>query len=76
LICDYIDPGDAYHLALTCTTFLEPGLDKVWWYIEDFEPLISCIPAHWVEEKDLPFDDSPAENIILVSPSPLAPQRN
>ncbi|KAJ3514214.1 hypothetical protein NMY22_g14818 [Coprinellus aureogranulatus] len=44
LIYNELDQEDALPLAMTCKAFLEPGLDRIWSYVDWLAPLIACLP--------------------------------
>jgi hypothetical protein len=49
-------------MALTSRAFLEPSLDRLWYRIESFKPLIACLPRDlWIVEK------RPDTDTLLVS---------
>ncbi|TEB32537.1 hypothetical protein FA13DRAFT_1731744 [Coprinellus micaceus] len=45
LICDRGDKKTTLSVALTCRTFLEPALDRLWHEVTSFQPLIRCLPT-------------------------------
>jgi hypothetical protein len=66
MIAGDLDVPAAYRLALTCRTFLEPGLDVVWREIMSFNPLLACLPADLWREETVPVEDWDGVNTFLV----------
>ncbi|KAF6748338.1 hypothetical protein DFP72DRAFT_916445 [Ephemerocybe angulata] len=45
LICEHLEPRNAYAFALAKRSFLKPGLDVVWRNISSFKPFLACLPV-------------------------------
>ncbi|KAJ3511785.1 hypothetical protein NMY22_g15543 [Coprinellus aureogranulatus] len=43
-ICDALDESTALSVALVCTAFSDPALDRVWSNLTSFKPLVACLP--------------------------------
>ena len=53
------------HLAGTCRLFYEPALDILWRELDDFGPLIKCMPENtWTEEATIVGE---SQTFLLVS---------
>jgi hypothetical protein len=48
LLCDGLEAKDLLSTALSCQAFLEPALDKLWYHVKSFKPLIACLPEDLV----------------------------
>jgi hypothetical protein len=45
LICGQLQGrSECYAMALTCTSFKDAALDALWYHLDSFEPIISCLP--------------------------------
>ena len=49
LVCGEVDKPTALALALTCKTFLDPALDRLWNEIYSFDPIIACLSSDLVK---------------------------
>jgi hypothetical protein len=49
LLCDGLEAKDLLSTALSCRAYLEPALDKLWYHVKSFKPLIACLPEDLVE---------------------------
>ncbi|KAJ7679362.1 hypothetical protein DFH06DRAFT_1291040 [Mycena polygramma] len=49
-------PSNPLSLALTCRTFLEPGLDLVWDQIQSVDVFKNCMPSHTASSPSLKRD--------------------
>lgn len=66
-VASYMDGGNAYHLAITCKSLLEPCLDEVWRQVGSFEPLISCLPDDlWSDAGTQPHGDDTVTILVSV----------
>ena len=64
LICEHIgsdEKGTLLQLSLSCKTFLEPALDVLWYKLDNFAPLVLCMPGDLYRE-DMTWE----ENLELV----------
>ncbi|KAJ3512772.1 hypothetical protein NMY22_g15237 [Coprinellus aureogranulatus] len=64
-IANDLDVPDALNLAKTCRALLDPCLDRVWWSISSFKPLIACLPKDALSETATHQDNG--EETIMVS---------
>ena len=55
------------HLARTYKLFRDPALDILWRELDDFSPLIKCMPTTVWEEKEIFYQETEAREITLVS---------
>ncbi|KAF5332683.1 hypothetical protein D9611_005321 [Ephemerocybe angulata] len=55
-ICAHTTRKTAFSMALTCHSFLEPSLNRIWRDIDSFAPLLACLPpnAFQVEYRAIP----------------------
>ncbi|KAF8349640.1 hypothetical protein F5887DRAFT_947356 [Amanita rubescens] len=44
------DKRSLYRLSQTCKSFMEPALDELWYKLDNFSPLLFCMPEDLYEE--------------------------
>lgn len=58
--------------AVTCRTFYEPAMDRLWSELDDLFPLIKCMaPDLWNETRDVSLFDAnaPVEHTLVSCPT-------
>ena len=72
LICEQIGSNDKcslYRLSQTCKSFMEPALDELWYKLDNFSPLLFCMPEDLYEEHVQFQHVTEQEIVTLVSDS-------
>ena len=65
--CALFGPSPLARLARTCHVFRESALDILWRELDDFSPLVKCLPPELWQEDECSSDLG--ESICLVRPS-------